>query len=96
MTQTNPQDSTMRFLNVKGQQLTYTLQNATIVQTPGGVSRPEEKGMFQFGFESNGQWVMLGVPFSNTYIGNNQSSNYELDLTKDFDPAVSFLRTMTN
>lgn len=29
---------------------TYTLQNATIYQTPGGVSRPEEMGMFQFGF----------------------------------------------
>jgi len=31
---------------VNGQEKTYALQNATIYQTPGGVSRPEEKGLF--------------------------------------------------
>lgn len=37
----DPQLSTLRFLNLVGEEKTYTLQNATIFQTPGGVSRPE-------------------------------------------------------
>jgi hypothetical protein len=76
--------------------MTYTLRNATIYQTPGGVSRAAEKGMFLFGFENNGQWVMMAVPFSDSIVNSSAAITYELNVDNDFDPALSFLRTMTN
>ena len=43
---TNPEQSTLTFLNIAGVEQTYTLRNATVATAPGGVSRPEEAGVF--------------------------------------------------
>lgn len=73
---TNPEQSTLIFLNVAGVEQTYTLRNATFGTAPGGISRPEEAGAFEFGFENNGQWVMVAVPFSDRMSSNLTLQTY--------------------
>lgn len=91
--QTGANASTLQFLNVGGVQNVYTLQSGTALLTPGGVSRPDQKGVFLFVFKNEGHSVQVAVPFSNTDSAQAYSMNLD---SSNLDSSLSFLSSATN